>query len=450
MKKLIILLAALSIMLALQAESPEKVSYQAIIRNTKGELVINQAIGMKISIYFYNKTTPVTSYAETQTPTTNENGLVSIEIGTGKVVTGVFADIDWASRAFYLKTEIDPGGRTSFSITSDTQILSVPYALHARTTAGIPDNSVSSVKIADNAVTIAKLPTGATATTYLRGDGIWATPAGSGINPWTVSEDNIYYNTGNVGIGSDKPAYKLHVETPVDGGTAIYCRSNSDTPGTRAIFGGSYAVAAGTSNNLSGSFAGVMGYTNWAKNYHYGVMGGRVDRDYGPSAGVIGLVDITNGAKPWGALGYQDEKLQEFAGYFEGKVKAEQVQTDGIITGPGNVSKEADLDVTGTIKLGSSGIVFSGIREITGMTSETSDYVQLKAGNNRVWVLGAEINIFYPEYNFWRGLGYRDNLDVEVPPIGYIVNDTGTVWLYYPDLPKYKNKPYRILIMDIQ
>lgn len=133
MKKLLIILTALFIVLLIKAESPQKISYQAIIRNAKGELVKNQAIGMKISIYFYNKTTPVTSYAETQTPTTNENGLVSIEIGTGKVVTGVFADINWAVRAFYLKTEIDPGGRTSYSITSETQILSVPYALHAKT-----------------------------------------------------------------------------------------------------------------------------------------------------------------------------------------------------------------------------------------------------------------------------------------------------------------------------
>ena len=133
MKKLTIFFAALFIVLLLQAESPEKISYQAIVRNTKGELVKNQSIGMKISIYFYNKTMPVTSYAETHTPTTNENGLVSIEIGTGKVVTGVFADLDWAAKAYYLKTEIDPGGRTSYSITSDTQILSVPYALHAKT-----------------------------------------------------------------------------------------------------------------------------------------------------------------------------------------------------------------------------------------------------------------------------------------------------------------------------
>lgn len=202
MKKLIILLAALSIMLALQAESPEKVSYQAIIRNTKGELVINQAIGMKISIYFYNKTTPVTSYAETQTPTTNENGVVSIEIGTGKVVTGVFADINWAARPYYLKTEIDPGGKTSYSIMADTQILSVPYALHAKTTSEIPDNSVDSIKIkdgsitsadlAENSVTITKLPAGAKETSYLRGDGKWITPASEKISDFKIPFSSFF------------------------------------------------------------------------------------------------------------------------------------------------------------------------------------------------------------------------------------------------------------------
>lgn len=72
-------------------------------------LLTNQNIGVKISIYYTGKIGPVTVYVETQTPTTNENGLVSIEIGTGKVVTGVFADINWAARTHYLKTEIDTG-----------------------------------------------------------------------------------------------------------------------------------------------------------------------------------------------------------------------------------------------------------------------------------------------------------------------------------------------------
>lgn len=151
MKKLFTVLAVLLISASVLAVMPQKMSYQAVIRNVKGDLVTNQTIGMKISIYYYNKLIATTVYSETQTPTTNENGLVSIAIGTGTIVSGVFADIDWSSHLFYIKTEIDPGGRTSYSITSDSQLLSVPYAFHANTansviglnTISIPANALS-------------------------------------------------------------------------------------------------------------------------------------------------------------------------------------------------------------------------------------------------------------------------------------------------------------------
>ena len=139
MKKLLILLAALFMVLTLQAESPEKISYQAIVRNAKGELVKNQSIGLKVSIQKWVLAMPKpyysSIYAETHSPTTNENGLISIAIGTGTVVEGStpFKDIDWSKETLYLKTEIDPAGGTSYSVISTTQLLSVPYALHAKT-----------------------------------------------------------------------------------------------------------------------------------------------------------------------------------------------------------------------------------------------------------------------------------------------------------------------------
>lgn len=139
MKKLLTILTALTIVLTIQAESPQKISYQAIIRNTKGALVTNQNVGMKISIQKWVLAMPKpyysTIYAETQTQATNENGLVSIAIGTGTPVEGsvLFKNIDWAAETLYLKTEIDPSGGSAYSITSTTQLLSVPYALHAKT-----------------------------------------------------------------------------------------------------------------------------------------------------------------------------------------------------------------------------------------------------------------------------------------------------------------------------
>ncbi len=126
------LAAALLITTIVFSQSPEKMSYQAIIRNSNNELVKNQPIGMQISILKGTADgTPV--YEEMQTPTTNANGLVSIAIGVGGVVSGSFATIDWANGSYFFKTEIDPTGGTSYTIIATSQLLSVPYALHAKT-----------------------------------------------------------------------------------------------------------------------------------------------------------------------------------------------------------------------------------------------------------------------------------------------------------------------------
>ena len=86
---------------------------------------------MKVSI-LKGSATGTAVYVETHKPTTNANGLVSVSIGGGTVVSGAFADIDWANGLYFIKTETDPAGGTSYSITGISQLLSVPYALHAK------------------------------------------------------------------------------------------------------------------------------------------------------------------------------------------------------------------------------------------------------------------------------------------------------------------------------
>ena len=120
----------------LQAQSPEKMSYQAVVRDASNALVTNQTIGMQISI-LQTTATGTAVYVETQTPSTNANGLVSLEIGTGMVVSGTFATIDWANNTYFIKTETDPTGGTTYTITGTTQLMSVPYALHAKTAEGV-------------------------------------------------------------------------------------------------------------------------------------------------------------------------------------------------------------------------------------------------------------------------------------------------------------------------
>jgi hypothetical protein len=136
MKKLITLFAAILITTIVFAQAPNKISYQAVIRNSSNALINNQVVGMKISI-LQNSPTGNAVYVETQTPTTNANGLASIEIGGGAVVTGNFSSINWANGPFFCRTETDPTGGANYTITSISQLLSVPFALHAKTAESI-------------------------------------------------------------------------------------------------------------------------------------------------------------------------------------------------------------------------------------------------------------------------------------------------------------------------
>jgi uncharacterized protein (TIGR02145 family) len=127
-------------------QSPEKISYQAVIRDASDNLITDTQIGMQISI-LQGSASGTAVYVETQEPTTNANGLVSLEIGTGTVESGDFTTIDWANGPYFIKTETDPAGGTSYSITGTSQLLSVPYALHAQTadtvTGGITETDPS-------------------------------------------------------------------------------------------------------------------------------------------------------------------------------------------------------------------------------------------------------------------------------------------------------------------
>jgi len=93
MKKIISLLSVVIIALSCWAQAPQKMSYQAVVRNATNNPVVSSAVGMKISI-LQGSASGTVVYAETQTATTNANGLVSIEIGTGTLVSGNFTTID--------------------------------------------------------------------------------------------------------------------------------------------------------------------------------------------------------------------------------------------------------------------------------------------------------------------------------------------------------------------
>ena len=126
---------ALLFCIIISAQAPEKFSYQAVIRNASNALITNATVGVKISILKTSAAGTVV-YAESQTPTTNVNGLIAIQIGAGTVISGTIAGINWSNDSYYVKTETDPAGGTNYTIAGTAQLLSVPYALYAKNSGG--------------------------------------------------------------------------------------------------------------------------------------------------------------------------------------------------------------------------------------------------------------------------------------------------------------------------
>jgi trimeric autotransporter adhesin len=135
MKKSAIILVLTLLTLGNLAQASQGITHPAVIRNTANEPVINSTIGIKVSI-IQGSAEGTVAYSEIHTPLSNANGLISFEIGYGTVVSGSFANIDWANGPYFLKTEADPDGGTNYTISGTSQILSVPYALFAKQTAG--------------------------------------------------------------------------------------------------------------------------------------------------------------------------------------------------------------------------------------------------------------------------------------------------------------------------
>ena len=130
MKKIYSILAGLLLTGSVFAQAPQKMSYQAVIRNSSNALITSAPVGMQISV-LQGSSTGTAVYVEMQTPSTNANGLVSVEIGGGTVVFGNFSTINWANGPYFIKTETDPTGGTAYTITGTNELMSVPYALNA-------------------------------------------------------------------------------------------------------------------------------------------------------------------------------------------------------------------------------------------------------------------------------------------------------------------------------
>ena len=115
------------------SQAPQKINFQSILRNTNGEVVANKAVSLRISI-LSGSITGNTVYSKTHGKTTDASGLISLQIGNGTVLSGVFSAILWGNAAYFIKLEADFNGGSNYVLLGTQELMSVPYALYASKT----------------------------------------------------------------------------------------------------------------------------------------------------------------------------------------------------------------------------------------------------------------------------------------------------------------------------
>ncbi len=245
MKKAIILGILFSLTLTVSAQAPKAFKYQAIARNEKGEVIGNKQVSFRFSIHTGSETGKI-SYSEIwNDEKTNEYGLISLEIGKGKPEVGDLASVRWSEGTHFVTVELDPDNGTKWQLIGTSQLLSVPYALHAITVETVSTDASLSGKgsandplkitpkgvktehLADGAVTAPKLASmSATNGQVLKWDGLRWGPDTDLASNWTKSAFGLSYTGGNVGIGSSNLSSTLTLHGGV-GNTELRFYNNS-------------------------------------------------------------------------------------------------------------------------------------------------------------------------------------------------------------------------------
>ena len=113
-----------------QAQVPQLISYQAVARDLTGKVLSEKPISVQVEILQgSNQGTAV--YTETHELITTKTGTINLLIGGGNPQAGAFAEIDWSKAPYFLRLDMKQGKETEYKEVSNTQMVSVPYALYA-------------------------------------------------------------------------------------------------------------------------------------------------------------------------------------------------------------------------------------------------------------------------------------------------------------------------------
>lgn len=126
----------LMLSLAAFSQAPNSFKYQSMVRKADGSALVNQSVKVKISI-LKGSTSGTSVYSEVHSTTSNAFGIVNLSIGEGSEKSGSISMIDWSVDLYFVKVEMDENGGINYTLSSVSQLLSVPYALFANTVSSI-------------------------------------------------------------------------------------------------------------------------------------------------------------------------------------------------------------------------------------------------------------------------------------------------------------------------
>ena len=127
----LILIALLLSVISINAQVPESFNYQAVVRDNSGMIMPDQIVSIQMAVV-ESSPNGLVKFIENHLTTTNQFGLIKLNVGMGTPVNGEFSEIDWGSDLHFLRISIDTNGGNSFQFLGTTQLTTVPYAMVAK------------------------------------------------------------------------------------------------------------------------------------------------------------------------------------------------------------------------------------------------------------------------------------------------------------------------------
>ena len=294
-KVFLVAIAILFSLVSIAQAPPQKMNYQAVVRNNAGQPVAN---GTPVSLRFtiHDQTAGgAVVYTETNNTTANQFGLVNVQVGT----FGTLAVVNWANGGKYLQVEVDVNNTGTYTNMGTSQLISVPYALFAGNSATGPSGPAG--------------PGGPTGPIGITGAGGGATgPTGpSGFNGLNGITGNTGA-TGAIGVtgaGATGPTGSTGIDgaTGSIGATGIGVTGSTGAQGIQGVTGttgdtGAQGLQGNTGVGLTGA-TGAQGLTgNTGATGSVGATGIGVTGNTG-AQGIQGVTGSTGDTGPQGLQG---------------------------------------------------------------------------------------------------------------------------------------------------